>query len=184
MDKNKGKIKGDYFLFLKSLTPFMSVIYSNPFSMRLIASSKDLRKNMHELFAMRGFKMDFLFSSLITGLISVFTAFIILSLQEWRNKKRMLKAIYSEVESNSSLAEQILPLAEYLNKENKSKEYMGTFFDLQFLYNSSYEDFRRSGYLLSFCSMFPVHDNKLKYQRHQLFLNLSSQSPNTKTTKN
>ena len=97
------------------------------------------------------FKMDVfssLITALITGLISVFTAFIILRLQEQRNKKRMLNAVYSEVESNLSLAQKILPLAEHFSKKEKRKGYRGTYFDLQRLHTYSYEDFRRSGYLL------------------------------------
>jgi len=48
------------------------------------------------------------------------TAFIILRLQEWRNKKRVFKAFYSEVESNLSTAEKLLLLAESLSKTVKS----------------------------------------------------------------
>jgi len=95
--------------------------------------------------------MDFLplISALITGLISVITALTILRLQEWRHKKRMLKALYSEVESNLGLTGKILPLAEHFSKKDNGKDYKGTYFDLQHFYTYSYEDFRRSGYLLS-----------------------------------
>jgi len=87
-----------------------------------------------------------LVGAFITGLISISTAFIILKLQEWRNKKRVFKAFYSEVESNLSTVKKLLPLAESLGKTVKS---VVTKFDLQNLYIASYEELRRLGYLLS-----------------------------------
>lgn len=90
---------------------------------------------------------SFLISALVTGLISVSTAVAILRLQEWRNKKRMLKALYSEVEGNFATAEKVLPLVDSFT--DKTKKPIGTKSDLQNLHTHSYEDFRRSGYLLS-----------------------------------
>jgi hypothetical protein len=93
--------------------------------------------------------MDFALASLISALISVSTAIIILSLQERRNKKRILKAVSGEIGSNLSLVKRLLPLAESLSSKYGFVEYKSTIFDLQSLYVSSYEDFRLSGYLLS-----------------------------------
>jgi hypothetical protein len=84
--------------------------------------------------------MDFILTSLVSALISVFTAFAILGLEEWRNKKKLLRALNAEIGSNLSLVKKLLTTSENLK---------GTVFDLQSLYVSSYEDFRRSGHLLS-----------------------------------
>ena len=87
---------------------------------------------------------------IISGIVSVFTAIIILKLQAWTSKKKIFKALYGEVEGNLILAKTVLPLAEYLSGRDETKADMGiTYFDLQRLYIYSYEDFRRSGYLLS-----------------------------------
>jgi len=86
----------------------------------------------------------------ISGMVSVFTAIIILKLQAWTSKKKIFKALYSEVESNLSLAQKVLPLTEYFNRKDEPKAHKSiTYFDLQRLHIYSYEHFRRSGYLLS-----------------------------------
>lgn len=69
---------------------------------------------------------------------------------DYREKKKIFKALYGEVESNLSLAQKVLPLAECFSGRDKTKTHMDiTYFDLQHLHTYSYEDFRRSGYLLS-----------------------------------
>ena len=88
-------------------------------------------------------------SVFITAAISVFTAIIILQLQNRIHKKKTFNALRSEIESNLSLAKKILPLVENISREGSKKEHMGTVSDLQRLHTYSYEDFRRAGYLLS-----------------------------------
>jgi hypothetical protein len=121
--------------------------------------------------------MDFLISSLITGLISVFTAFIILGLQEWRNKKKLLQAVHSEIGSNLSLAKKITPLAEYISASDKTKECKGTKFDLQSFHVSSYESFRLSGHLLSL-------KQKTRELLEEVYVLISSHNSQTEMLKN
>jgi hypothetical protein len=91
--------------------------------------------------------LSYLISSLASGFISVSTAIFILRLQEWRNKKKTFKALYSEVEGNLNIAQKLLPMAESIS--SNSGQFIGTVFDLQRFHAYCYEDFRRSGYLLS-----------------------------------
>ena len=95
----------------------------------------------------------FLISALVSGLISVSTAVIILRLQEWRNKKRLFRALYNEVEDNLSIAKAILPHVESISSLGKRYVVTGsvdkTVFDLQYFRTYCHQDFRRSGYLLS-----------------------------------
>jgi hypothetical protein len=90
-----------------------------------------------------------IWSALITASASILTAIIILQLQNLFSKKKIFKALYGEVESNLSLAQKILPLAEHFTQKKEKEKHLGTYFDLQRLYTYSYEDFRRAGYLLS-----------------------------------
>lgn len=88
---------------------------------------------------------------IVSGLVSVFTAIIILSLQSRINKKRVFKAFYSEIESNLNSAQRILPLAEQFTKQGTKRKYTDksiTHFDLQCLHTYLYEEFKRAGYLL------------------------------------
>jgi hypothetical protein len=84
---------------------------------------------------------------IISGIVSVFTVVIILSLQSWINKKRVFKAFYSEIESNLNSAQRILPLAEQFTKRKYTDKSI-THFDLQCLHTYSYEEFKQAGYLL------------------------------------
>jgi len=94
-------------------------------------------------------EVDFLISSLISALISVFTAVIILSLQEWRSKKRVLKAVYGEIVGNLRLVKKLIPLAKSFSSKDGFIEQKSTVFDLQSLHVSSFETLRLSGHLLS-----------------------------------
>ena len=60
--------------------------------------------------------LSYLISSLASGFISVSTAIFILRLQEWRNKKKTFKALYSEVEGNLNIAQKLLPMAESITQ--------------------------------------------------------------------
>lgn len=46
-----------------------------------------------------------IYSSIVQGLISVFTAFIILKFERWYNKRKHFKALCGEVEINLNIAE-------------------------------------------------------------------------------
>jgi len=84
-------------------------------------------------------------SFILGAVATVLSAFVILYGKEWMDKKRLLKSLYGEVEDNLALAKNVLPKV----KSFSSRFGSASVFDLQRLHTYSYQDVRRSGYLLS-----------------------------------
>lgn len=69
---------------------------------------------------------------------------------DYRERKKIFKALCSEVECNLNTAKKLLPIAQSIGESRISRAIgTSTIFDLQRLHTHSYEDFRRSGHLLS-----------------------------------
>lgn len=88
-----------------------------------------------------------IYPSIIQGLISVSTAFIILKLERWNDKRKHFKALYGEVELNLNIAENLVPLAESIG--SRGRKHPGTIFDLQLFHVNCFEAFKRSGYFIT-----------------------------------
>jgi hypothetical protein len=88
--------------------------------------------------------LELVFSAFITGLVSVITAIVILWLQRHDTKRRIINALYNEIDCNLNLAQKLLQIAEAF--ESHGRHHQHTYFDLEHFYSNSYEDFRRSGY--------------------------------------
>lgn len=88
--------------------------------------------------------LELVFTSFVTGIISVVAAVVILWLQRRGDRKRIIYALYNEIDNNLDLAQELLPISETFDCPRDNSQH--TYFDLKHFYNSSYEDFRRSGY--------------------------------------
>lgn len=88
--------------------------------------------------------LELIFTAFVTGIISVITAIVILWLQRRENRRRIIYALYNEIDCNLNLAQKLLPIAKTFELSRKNHQY--TYFDLEYFYNNSYEDFRHSGY--------------------------------------
>lgn len=88
-----------------------------------------------------------IYPSIIQGLISVSTAFIILKLERWNNKRKNFKALYGEVEINLNIAENLVPLVKSIG--SRGRNHSGTIFDLQLFHVNCFEEFKRSGYFIT-----------------------------------
>jgi len=56
--------------------------------------------------------LELVFSAFITGLVSVITAIVILWLQRHDTKRRIINALYNEIDCNLNLAQKLLQIAE------------------------------------------------------------------------
>jgi len=88
-----------------------------------------------------------IYPSIVQGLISVSTAFIILKLERWYDKRKHFKALYGEVEVNLNIAENLVSLAESIG--SRGGERLGTVFDLQLFHVNCFEEFKSSGYFIT-----------------------------------
>lgn len=113
-----------------------------------------------------------IYPSIIQGLISVSTAFIILKLERWYDKRKHFKALYGEAEVNLNIAENLVPLAESIG--SRGRERLGTVFDLQLFHVNCFEEFKRSGYFITL-------DEKTRKSVEDVYEQISSHNRQTNT---